>query len=669
MPASQLYKPVDIQPLTGTMDARSTPDQVPFGAWRYLQNLEVREQNGLYRASGWEKLLSQGNYNNQDLHDQLLSVAGGGAVKEPVTFLFEAVSTGGFSRLIAGTPRRLYALQNATGNWKILSDQLGSTLAGTCDDYGWSAGQIGDHVVLSNGVDPIIYWVFDQHVNQDSDQSVKTIPDLELIGVSSAKVVMALNGVIVLMNVVQEGFRYPMRVIVSDVNRPLSFRPNQGQSVASVADLSGVGEYIISAAPLGNVIMIYTNLGIWEMTLSGDVDTFVEFRRRYHAPNTNRCLAYKRTLVSTGVDHYYMGRDGIYQYSPYTPEPVRTPWIHRASSVIFNDINAGLCNAHVAAYNPSKKTILFSWAQSGNDCPSKTLAVNTEYEHCGVVDHGFTAFSNYSPDNPTTVRDWILDNCICTPQGLIDAGFGSIKEGGYCVAPEDPVCDTYPVNIYSDQSLDVGDGVMVEDYTQEEPSPGSLCDILGNLTAQELCDLEFGRGECRAEQLFIGVSATDQCIKTFAEVYYRERCIQFSPCGAYVFDPYETLFRSGALDFRAPQQAKTLGGMVVLEAFAAMSTDPVDIFLRVGAAHQAADSNLDRCAIRWSAKQARLLKCASPLTAEELIAKGLRPSVGIEWPIYTENNFLFFEFSINDVGGASRFSRVGLMLRGKATRY
>src|SRR6188474_2000184 len=74
MPLPGKYSPIDIKPLTGGFDVRSSPDSVPLGLWRYRQNVTVTDNDGNCRRPGWPKLFDNDRYNNEDLHDQLLSL-------------------------------------------------------------------------------------------------------------------------------------------------------------------------------------------------------------------------------------------------------------------------------------------------------------------------------------------------------------------------------------------------------------------------------------------------------------------------------------------------------------------------------------------------------------------------------------------------------------------
>lgn len=73
MPAQ--FKEITIPGLTGMFDALSTPDQIGVGNFRLRKNWSVRGINKSCRRGGWQRFYAEAEtYNNQDLHDQLLSL-------------------------------------------------------------------------------------------------------------------------------------------------------------------------------------------------------------------------------------------------------------------------------------------------------------------------------------------------------------------------------------------------------------------------------------------------------------------------------------------------------------------------------------------------------------------------------------------------------------------
>lgn len=661
------FQPVHFEPAAGFLDTRSTPDTIPAGGYRWALNIELTHTKRLCRSMGFRKLLSlDANYNNSDLHDQL------GYSKEQITFGFQAESPAGFTKLFVGTQNRLYALSPGLDNWNVISDLLGGTIESGCPERRWRAGQIDSTVIFTNNFNEPVYHIIDQPDWEGSGQSVSTIRDLQTLKITKAEIALGWNNLMFLANIVEDGERRLNRIMWSDYQRPLSFVPKPGKSLAGNVDLDS-GEAILAIMPLVDRILVYTTRGIWEGTAVGG-DTVMQFNRRYKAPKENlRCLAYPNTLVSTGGEHYYWGLDGIYKYSLYDPEPVLVDWIHRATAYIFNDINKAKCKAHVGAYNEQKKTIVWSWAKSGEQCPTMSIMVNTEFPFCSFMDHGFSMLLNYEPDQLMTLRDFIYQYCICTPNELEIYGGGLSKEGGRaCVSNPIPSCNVRPTCFYSTASLVDGE-VTSEDYTGSADAD-SLFSILGSLDGGETCAHEYESDECNADQLFIGASTTDMALKEFANVYYREMLSSMVACspsgyrGVYQKQGYRSKLTSGALHMREPDHDKRIRRFAI-EQHPVPAVKPSQIILRIGVAANAVDPLTagEGCVIMWESQTAKVLQCLSALTAEQHRAVGTRPNIPMEWGLHYEGRYLYFELEIlnnsvtpKDTGGAVCFSRFTL---------
>lgn len=653
-----MSEPIDVSPVTGLMDVRSSPDAIPFGSYRHVLNCHAVLTDKLARMTGWEKHLSREDYNNQDLHDQLLSLAGH-VNREPITFLFQGISTKKTTKLYAGTARRLYALNNSTGNWKIIADLYGS------DGTRWSADQVNDVIVFTNDADALVYHIFDQPPTEANDQSVRTIPDLDTFNITRAGVVVAWKDLMILCNVVQDGQFFSNRVIWSDFRRPTSFAPSSA-SVAGNFDLTS-GESILAARPLGNVLLLYTNFGIWEVNAVGGAEV-LSFNKRYEPHrNTTRCLAYRRTLISTGSAHLYMGHDGIYSYDLYHIEPTLVAYIHKGSGLIYSTLDRNQCDVHCAGFNPTTKEAIFSWAKTGQSQPSSSLLVNTDQSFTAELDHGFSAFANYAVDEGVlSLQDYILDQCICGTRAEL------VKEGGFCVTPAAVVCPTekQPQSFYTSQTKTIdlggGDTIEVEDYDKSEPDDDSFCAIYPTLTLNDLCASAFKADECKAGQLFVAASATDYCLKQFTEVFFRERATGFGVCGTYALDGYRSRLRSGAMNLNETKHWKQVNRFEV-EALAEPQTVPSLLTLRFGTAAQAFDPNSasGRCAIIWEDEEPKQLDCLSDQTAAQHIADNTTPNESLEWPLYRTGRYLYIEMEISnpassDRGGAVTFSRYSM---------
>ncbi len=646
---------IHIKPLTGAFNVRDTPDAVPFGAWRWVQNFRTTSRDKVCRTNGFVKHLDRENYNNQDLHDALFEAA-----EQPVTMLFQAVSTMGIHKLIAGTQNRLYALNNSTGNWVVISDELGGAPEVGCPEKRFKAAQINDTLIFTNGVDKPVYYIFDQPPLGPDDQSVTTLRDLDNLNLTKASVVAGWKGLMIMGNVVMDGIRVSHRLIWSDFDRPQSWRPSNA-SVAGYVDL-GSGEDILAFEPLGDILLIYTTNGIWQASAAVGSTTAISVARRYAAgERRNRCLGYPNTLVSTGQDHYFLGKDGVYVYNMFLPEPTRLDWVHGASSLIFDNLRRQSCSVPCAGFNALTKEVWISWADSDATCNNKTLVINADFPFVSYTDHGFTAFCNYVEDNPYTFRQFLLDYCICSYAGMDENGLGFIKEGGYCLGTPDALpCEFEPASIYTTDELTIGD-VTTEDYTKEEADADSLCALLNGLTFDNLCDPEFLADECEAKQSFVMASAQDNCLKQSSEIFYREFCVDRADCGEYATEGYISILRSGPLDFKAPHDVKRIS-RVEVEAHMPMQTVPSNLDLRVGYSARAADPNDEghACQVRWVPYTSKALECLTTSGASN-------PGRTFQWPVFADGDFLYFELKVTNpnvtpvnTGGEVCLSRVSL---------
>lgn len=657
---------IPIVPVSGFLDTRSDPDETPFGGYRRANNVEVTSKRRLCRARGWTKHRDQTPYNNQDLHDQLVAAD---LVQEP-TLLYQARTVAGFTKFFAATQNRIYSEVPATGNWRLLSDELGGDLVSDCSEILWTAGHIGRIVVFCNNVDKPVYTIVDQPPIEPNQQSVTTIRDLDRLKVTRVGLVIAWNNLMLYCDVEQDGQRVRNRVIWSDYKRPLSIYPNKGISLAGTSDLL-TGEIILAGKPMGDALMLYTNMGIWEVRVSGD-DNVLSFSKRYSHDEGSRCLAFKRTLVTTGDEHYYMGRDGIYRYSFYVQKPELVEYIHRASAVIFDDLNATACNAHCAAYFPERRQVWFSWARGGEACPGSTLVVGTEFPFCSVIDEGFTAFANTEPHNNLILRDWIRDLCICTSAEMAANGFGFVKEGGFCTTQTDPDCPQRAQSFWSqDAKYEADIDVTTEDWTGPTPDDDSFAALFPALTVDQLCNSEFLAGECNASATFVMASTNDRCLKDAADVHYREHCTSTVGCGTYSKDGYKSLLTSGALHFNAPDREKIVDAFQV-EAHPEAATIPGQILFRIGVAAQAVDPITagGRCIIIWEEQEPFVLECQSDITDLQSIAEHTAPDQPFVWPLFARGMYLYYEIEISnpkaipvDTGAAVCISRYDMFAR------
>lgn len=661
--SSRCFDPFSIAPLTGPLDARSEPGMVSPVSFRYRLNFEAPGTGSLCRATGWTRLLS----GNSDFHDPLLSLSPG-AVVEPITTLFEARTRPGQSRLYLGTDTRLAALNASTNNYQIVSDNLapGGFASGTCNGPGWSRALVNRTAVLTNGLDGgIVSHVIGQPAEEGSDQAVRAIADLETLGVTRALFVIAWRGLVLLCNVVQDGAHVDHRVWWSDLNRPLSYLPKLGISAASSQDL-GSGETLLNAAPLGNSLILYTATGIWIVDLIGLPNT-LSFTKRYSHPQGKRCLAHRRALASSGDRHFYLSRDNICVFDLYSPEPETPEWLDAAAPIIFQNISDN-CNAACAGFDSSSTqpqsqqqsgTLWFSWARADETCNSQSLRIQPDERFVSLVDHGFTAFTNFTADEPITMRGWILDNCICSVQGMEDAGWGFINEAPPCGGMPTQNCTSFPARLYTSTTKFV-DGWEVEDMDAPTASSDSLCALLAGRFGADFCPEDFAGQACSTTQLFLAVSAQDNCIKSLGNVYFRQRCISTAGCGAYVLDGYSSILRSGPISLGKPYVPKGWNRLLI-DMMPADQTIPSKIRLRTGTSLQPVDPNIVGCGVIWLESIPKDMKCLALPEAKQLM-DNVRQGNPFQWPLYREGQWLYYELRIDETGGSTCLARVELML-------
>lgn len=660
MPESRKYPEFKIEPVTGFMDTRSTPDRIPPNGYRYLLNLRVSEFERLSRMAGWRKAFDKDGYNNADLHDQL-----SGYVREPITFGHSARSLAGFEKLFKATKSRIYALNDATENWEVISDDRTSGID--------SAAHLENVVIFTNNLDAPCHHFIDQPLADG--QGVAPIPDCERLNVSKVGLVIEFNNIMFYMDLVRDGVRRTNEILWSDYKRPLSLVPGTG-SLAGKFSL-GSGESILGALPLGDSLFIYTTVRIWEARAVGIDSGVFSFTKRYNPDKPGlRCLAYKNTLVSNGDSHFYWAVDGIYKYDFYDTAPVLLDWVHQANGDIFKDINKDACSAHVGGFNQQRREIWWSWARNGETIPSQTFVINTQFPFASFIDHGFSYFVTHKHRQHKSVRQWLKENCICTVADLDAFGGGFIKEGGLCSGETDPACPIRPQNFTSGTSkFDTDDPTIESEDYLLPPDATSLAGILGALTEESICAAEFLENKCGGSASFIMVSALDNTLKEDSNDYFREVCIGFTGCGTYEKRGYKSIARSGALSLGHPSDDKIIT-RVAVEIHPEPASVPAQFALRIGVASQAADPNSasGRCVILWENEEPKNIECLSDVDAARHIAENTRPNDEAEWGLYQTGRYFYYEFTIlnenttqKDTGGACSISRFSFNV-GLATR-
>lgn len=670
-------KDISLRPLAGTLDNRTEPELVPSERWMKRLNCSPSSVGTApCRRPGWRKFLHKdAQYNNEDLHDQLLPLqmyyseltpAADGSKdvfdfpndkcgqtlqtrsngREPILFGKEIVTTEGGRYAIVGTQSRLYLLNESTGNWQILADGMGGPFR-TDNSVRWESAQVLNTVILTNNYDRPVSYEIGNKISGCAMQSVKQVEDLDTIKLTKAGTVIAFKGMVIFGNVVMDNGRFENRLVWSDFNDATSYDPAKQDSITGFQDLS-YGHHILKMEVLGDLLYIYTTRGIWRAVATGSSDAPLAFSGMYEAKDGHACLFYPNTLVSTGSEHYYAAFDGIYRIDPYITEPERTDWVHFGSGEMYSEINSACCAGHVAGFNSETLEIHMSYAV-GDDCtPSKTFVFCPKHSFSSYMDDGFTCFFTYHSDRRISFRDLLRDLCVCTAEDNPDE---FLKEGLPIVRnPECP--DNIPTVVYSEDLITI-DGLETEDWWADAASENSLCAALGGKTADDYCI------ECNTSPIFVAAHATDYCLKQIGGAYSRERCANAragfgsldgfayrSFTGFYFYEGYDSLLRSAPLPFGDPSQ-KTVISKLTVNAQALESATPAIISVRLGRSFSPLNpNNGDNCGVIWTKPLNRYFACMQAKTASEYIDRKLTPNFGINYPFYVVGNYIYLEIKI-----------------------
>lgn len=666
-----LPKPTSIGPLTGALDLRSEPDQLPQSGLRMRQNFRTVGDGKLRRGTGFEKLLNVSDYNNSDFHDQLLSLSGA-TIRQPVNFLYEAIAaTRQTHFLLIGTQGTLAQLNVHTGNYRILGNGYGGTPTTDATAPRFKAGQQGDYIIFTNDFDKPKYTVIEQA--PQAGQFVFDIPDLDTIGLRRAKLVWVWKNIVILANVEMDSQRVGNRIVWGDFDNPISFDPANLNSIAGFKDLDSY-ETILAGAPFGNSFLIYTTHSIWEMV--ADPNQIFDFRKIYDGANDKykAVIKFPNSLVPIHDGHCYAAADGIYFFTQYSPVPSRPEWIHLGDADLFANVDSDACEVHVGFIYGDD--LYYSFAKIGdtNHCPSYTLRINKTYKACDVVDTGFVTGIQFSPQDIPTNRDFIVENAICSLAGLAAAGYGYSNEGLPRTLPSASV-PFNPGYFYTNiaQNVNVGGSytVRTEDWYQPYAYAYSLCYLLGDTRLDETCQA------CKPTPILIAVSSLDWCIKQLTDVFYREICLNptaigstdstgyAASIGSYELNGIESILRFAGANLA---DSEVLMDQLELKGLAVFQDPPSTIGLRIGISAQPADSNTGE-GIVWFQHSSKTIAFQTAKTMVQHLADNTIPSERLHWHFYRKGRFVHVELSISGVGGDALFGSIEGELKAAGRTY
>lgn len=567
--------------------------------------------------------------------------------REAITLLHEVNGSQG-RRLIAATMSRIYEYNHSTGDWVLLADTLGNAAYSSeqcgCNDVRFMAASMGDFTIFTNGFDePLLRQVGGLHKGCNI-WAANPIDDLRVLDIQAAGGVVAWKGFMILFDVTASGKREGGRIIWSDFENPLSWIPSD-TSVAG-SSVVAVGETFLNAAEIGNFLYLYSDRGIWRVTLVGG-ELLFSFDKIYGGTSA---LKYKYSLVNTGSEHFYMGVDKVYVVTQFDQRPIEVDWVVKASHAIyhgmeeddatFSSINKQKCNQAVGGWSEEFKEVWFSWPTGDNTCPDMSLVLNVQYRAADLVDHGFTAFLSMRPDVQPTVGEWLNDLQICSWDDLQS---DMVKEGFPCESEPVSGGPLYLVNETEDENLPV--------------DPNSLCALLAGKTEDDFCR------QCAAEVKYLMSSAEDFTIKQYEdEVYLREvysdtygsYCAQSCDGGFYFCEGYDTVLQSGSDNYRS--DFEKLIRRINVEVQPVAQTVPSTLECYVGYSGQAVCDT-------WFKLEDQLMKCRDSRTQSQRDAQILRDDLILQYPTYWRGKYISWRLKIKGTGGGACFGSLTTTVR------
>lgn len=383
--AKDLWNPISLAP-NGMLDTRSVPADIPLGASRWRENIQVLTNGKTRRRQQFERFYADfpGIYHNHDLHSQ-------DGTREPPNLLFESKSLAGLRSLFVATPSTLRVLDESTGYWTKL-------ITGIADSgYRWKAAVLQDVVVFANN-STVLYHAL-------GSGTAQVIPQLNGgdRNITAARIVLSWSGFLIVMNVIQDGQRQTSRIAWSDFKLPLDWA-FVADSLTGKQDLD-YGDEILAAVPMGNFVYICTRSSIWKMTVAAAAEATFAFERVYNEPqNQTGCLVFPNTLISDGSSIRYLSSDTIYKFNQFLPAPERddedkTDYLHRACGVIYTDpltkMSGEDCESPIAVFHPDAKEMIISWPSVGSTYNNWTLYAQTKFKTADVDPHGWLALANF----------------------------------------------------------------------------------------------------------------------------------------------------------------------------------------------------------------------------------------------------------------------------------
>lgn len=583
--------------------------------------------------------------------------------REAITHLVEFASGQASRRLIAATRSRIYEYSRPIHNWRIIADGLGGvvnmdTECETCDDLRFQSAQLGPYIMFVNNYDQPLLYFADDDVAGCSLWAARYLEDLQTLGINKAGAIVQWKSFMILGDVTIDQQRYGGRIVWSAYEDPTTWVQTDA-NLAGFADIT-INETILRMIPLSDYLYVFTDRSIWRVTLISPEDGLFQFTQLYFGP---KILKYPNAIQSVGDVIVYLGEDDIYSLTAYDKVPQIVPWINPSSAVIFEGmaeddaafgpINANACVQPVMGFDAIRNHLWVSWPSDSSVCNNRSMILNPKENHCGYVDHGFTAFCFFNPDGRLTLAEWLNRQGVCAIADLVE---GEIKTGPPVIGELPPEGTPTPYYIWNE-----------DEDPDTERSPYSICYQLQDYRLDPDCR------DCDTDTKFVMADASDLTLKEFdQDSYYREQFTGYqfghtpTYCSDHAFDGasymcvgYDSVLQSGAEDFK--EWREKLINQIKVEFQASPQTTPNDLYCFVGYGAQA------DC-FRWRQLTTQELRCLTDNTEAQDDAGNTRPYDIANFPTHYRGRYIGWRIKVTGTGGASCFSRVSqrvILVQGK----
>lgn len=548
----------------------------------------VNDQGRLWRRDGFQKLFSGQLFDGAYANQDLHDQDG---LREAITLIYENTAPDGSRSLITGTQKKLRVLDESTGQWTDITG--GNSLGATSARFKAASSQ--DYVIFTNNLD-------DVYTYDTRDGDFATIPDLNTYaegdddgcgfkpGLRKAKVIIQFAGFTILMNV-EEGetpTRFASRIRWSDQNRPRVW---------------GTGIYLEDAlqdCEDEDAEGIASIAGFQDLTY-GDEILAAEILGNNVIIYTARSIWRMYLSATTNSD----GVTQVFGFSQlYSDRATQKGCLAYPNTLVSNG------KAH---YYMSRDGV-YKW----DIYSSEPERVPWIHDSSAVI---------YSSDYDSQID---TDECE-SPISMFRAERDEIwfswpdQDGSYhtlCCNTRFNTCDY----------MDVG-WTALGAFT-----PNADCQTVGTKV--------------------VGASSFDWCLKEIGGVWYREYhsvtddlTINLTDGStlSYYQEGYDSILRGQIPTPRADLEkivrhleiehdTKSTGGLVEL---------------RVGNSYVVCDPNASsgRCAVQWREHETKTLECPNELTDAQLTTKNQKPYDALDWALYEQNRFIYFDLTITGSAG------------------